>query len=94
MRPVVIPGAAVLTVPVGPLASVGGAFPKFGTPSVSKVVELEVPVSAYTVVVPDPWLETQMGLVVENETPQGFIKFGSVTGAMPELLATRFVCSY
>ena len=39
---VVTPGVAVLTWPVGPLESLGGAAPSFATPSVSSVAELEV----------------------------------------------------
>src|SRR5215469_13287580 len=41
---VVTPAAPVLTWPVGPFATLGAAFPMFITPSVSWVVELEVPV--------------------------------------------------
>jgi hypothetical protein len=36
------------------------------------------PLTAYTVAVLDPWLETQNGLVGLNETPQGLVRRGSV----------------
>ena len=51
---------------------------RFGTPTVNWFGELVLPVSLYTVAVPDPWLETQSGLPVEKENPQGLIRFGSV----------------
>ena len=38
------------------------------------------------------WFETQNGLVAENDMPHGFRRFGSVTGASPGTLDTRFVC--
>ncbi len=38
------------------------------------------------------WLETQNGLVAENDIPHGFFKFASVTGAKPGTLETKFVC--
>ena len=40
---VVTPGAPVLTCPVGPFASLGGALPRLGTPTVKRVGELLVP---------------------------------------------------
>ena len=90
---VVTPGAVVLTCPVGPFASLGGALPRFGTFTVNGFIELVLPVSVYTVAVPDPWLETQSGLPVENANPQGLIKFRSVCCALTTFwsLVTRFV---
>ena len=41
-----------------------------------------------------PWLETQNGLVVENEMPQGFLRFASVSCASPGMSETRLVCVY
>jgi len=37
-----------------------------------------------------PWFETQKGLVAENDIPHGFRRLGSVTGASPETLETKF----
>ena len=53
-----------------------------------------VPSYEYSEAVLVIWLETQKGLVVLNETPQGFLRLGSVTWAIPETSETRLVCTY
>lgn len=50
------------------------------------------PEPLYSVDVPERWFETQNGLELVLEMPQGSSRFGSVTGAPLATFETRFVC--
>jgi hypothetical protein len=63
-----------------------------GPPGTLTTSAFGVPFAPYRVEVFVAWFETQNGLVAENDIPQGFRRFASVTGARPGTLETRLVC--
>src|SRR5262249_19344268 len=75
--------------PWGPVAVVGMSTVKTGTGGGGLMSMLSV--TEERVAELEPWLETQKGLPVLNETPQGFTKCGSVASANPGMSETRFV---
>src|SRR5690348_4969326 len=62
------------TCPVGPPDVLTTSGPPCGAPE-----------ALYNVATFVTWSETQKGLVGENDTPQGFFKFESVTAARPDM---------
>ena len=53
--------------------------------------ETPADVTEKRVLVLEPWLETQKGLVALKDTPHGLTRLGSVSWARPGMSETRFV---
>src|SRR5262249_19194812 len=76
------------TWPVGP----GKPVPVGGIETVSPSLLTPADVTELSVLTFVPWSEAQKGLVVPSETPQGFLRLGSMTSAGTEPSETRLVC--
>jgi hypothetical protein len=77
------------TMPLGVAVSVlpfGG-----GTVTTNGVAGCGFPFASYRVEVPVPLFDTHQGLPLLRAKPQGFLRLGSVTGAMPSMSETRLV---
>src|SRR5580698_38149 len=80
-------GLPLAMVPVGvPVGKVLFAGLDWGMVTTRGVM---APAPLYRVLRPVPLSETHQGLPDMRESPQGLTRLGSVTGAMPEVLATR-----
>src|ERR1700733_15367611 len=89
MKSVGLPLAIVpVGVPVGKVLLFGSAL------GMVTIREFFTPAPLKSVLRPVPLSEIHQGLEELRESPQGLTSVGSVTGATPEVLATRLTCVY